>query len=173
MDVTAQCATGAPSNELPVRTKGTKEFQTKGIYLYTLLIIHLGMMLMITNFACVHTDEPITLSLTAASNIACVGKTFILNCSHPPLDVMTSAGEHIFVSGLPTWKINKEILTLDGSRFRATYLPEAVSLLEVSFDKFPSFSLNQIFNFTCAVYLHNHSVLNSEEVSIRATGKKF
>ena len=129
---------------------------------------------MITNlFACVHADGPITVSLTAASNIACVGKTFILNCSHPPLDVMTSAGEHIFVSGLPTWKINKNFLTLDGSRFRATYLPEAVSLLEVSFDKFPFFSVNQIFDFICAVRLRNHTVVNSEEVSIRATGKKF
>ena len=120
-----------------------------------------------------HADGPITLSLTAANNIACVGKTFILNCSHPPLDAMTSAGEYIFVSRLPTWKINRKILTLDGSRFRATYLPEAGSLLEVSFDKFPSFSLNQIFNFTCAVRLHNHTVVSSEEVSIRATGKKF
>ena len=129
-------------------------------------------MLMITNFACVHTDGPIKLSLTAPSNIACIGKTFILNCSHPPLDVMTSTGEYIFASGLPTWKINKEILTLDGSRFRATYL-QAGSLLEVSFDKFPSFSINQIFNFSCAVHLHNHTVVNSEEVSIRATGKKF
>lgn len=120
-----------------------------------------------------YTDGPIILSLASASNtsVACVGKPFVLKCSHPPLDVIASTGEYIFASNLPTWEINGEVITLDGSLFRATYLSETESLLEVLFGNFPSFSLNQIFTFTCAVKLHNHTVLNSEEVSIHATGK--
>lgn len=120
-----------------------------------------------------YADGPIPLSLTAASNTACVGKMFTLKCIHPPLDVIASTGEHIFDSSLPTWKINGDILTLDGSLFRAAYLPKTESLLEVSFDKFPTFSLKQILKFTCTVRLRNHTVLNSEEVSIHAAGKTW
>ena len=120
-----------------------------------------------------YADGPIKLSLTAANGIACVDKMFTLKCIHPPLNVIASTGEHIFVSSLPTWKINGKILTLDGSHFRAAYLPETGSLLKVSFDTFPFFSLNQIFNFSCSVRLHNHTVLYSEDVSIRAIGKKI
>ena len=115
------------------------------------------------------------MSLRSASNssVACVGKTFILNCSHPPLDVKSTTGDYIFRTSLPTWKINGEILTLDGSLFTASYPSYSNSFLEVAFDKFPFFSLNQVFNFTCSVQLKNLTVLNSKAVSVSATGKNF
>lgn len=123
------------------------------------------------------TDGPIPLSLTSASNtsVACVGKTYILKCSHPPLDVIAPSGKYIFTSAVPTWKIDGEILTPDGSLFRATYPSDSESLLEVSFDKFPTFRYqNQIFNFTCAVILQKDgTVFNSEKVSVHPTGESF
>ena len=179
--VTAQCTMPAPSHELRLSTRSTREFKTKGMspiiihhsILYRILMNQLDNPV-IFMLICMYADGPIPLSLTAASNIACVGKTFTLKCIHPPLDVIASTGEHIFVSSLPTWKINGEILTLDGSHFRAAaYLSKRESLLEVSFDKFPAFILSQIFKFTCTVHLRNHTVLNSEEVSIHAAGKTW
>ena len=121
------------------------------------------------------TDGPVTLSLRSASStsVACVGKTFILICSHPPLDLKSTTGDYVFRTALPIWKINGDILTLDGSHFTASYPSDSSSLLEIAFGKFPYFTHNQVFNFTCSVQLNNFTILNSEEVSVQATGKNL
>lgn len=174
VNVTAQCMIVTRSLELHLNSTGTRKFKTKGMPPIITVFLQFGQVYDLYAYF-MYTDGPIILSLTSANNtsVACAGKTFVLKCSHPPLDVIGSTGEYIFASTLPTWEINGEVITLDGSLFRATYLSETESLLEVSFGNFPSFSLSQTFTFTCAVHLHNHTVLNSKEFSIHVTGKKL
>ena len=173
--VRAQCTIATPSPQLLVSSNGTREFRTKGmspIIMAGIIIMKICWLFELVMFA----DGPVALSLTSASNtsIACVGKTFTLKCSHPSLNVLAPSGAYVFASALPTWKIDGEILTPDGSLFKASYPSESESVLEVSFNKFPTFRYqNQIFNFSCAIRAKSGTVFNSENVSVHPFGESF
>ena len=107
--------------------------------------------------------QSVLLELQLGEERVCHYETITLVCKHPDLNVQRDDGQYHFTTGIPTWKQDGKIITVDSDVYSISHTNRTHTHLIVAPD---SMSFNTSLTFTCFVSPTEGTAVHSNIVTV-------